>query len=331
MRVQSRLIVSIASFAIATASMVMPASAATSNTTIITKAIKTSTKAALSGSVFTQQYKVMTFSGKTSLTIATADRYKVATDRRLATSIGEISYEHIATELDDEQLALVREVHPLAEWYITTAYPGLLADTLGQNFDDLRYAIAHASGWKTTRSNGSMTYRFNVSDTKIDKNEESWFGLTRATKASAEVVIDSKGRITRVKITGPDKEQYATTETIKYGKQTITAPGQESVISWEQLVAVVPSMEPVIPSGWVRLDDLSASCTTAVAPMRELVDAIPSGLAIAGDDIERLNTALASSHDGCTESEWQRWYDLEFYGWLMGAERTKIDESLVSA
>jgi len=298
-----------------------PAAGSTSYVTIIKKAISTTTNEAFKGSTHTSFYEMMGFNGKITMVIESAEKYKILTSGREAISIGKISYEKLTAEIDPDQMSVLQEVYPSAEWYENAAYPGMLKETFAQNFDDINYALSHAGMWKKIKNKESTAYRFNISDAKIDNGAESWYGLTKTNKASAEVIIDNKGRITKIKIEGPDRNKYATTMNIKYGKQKLLIPDKSTVITWDQVVKVVPSLAGVIPDGWVRLDDLSPSCKEALKPIRELVDEVPSGLDIQDNNLTRLNTALDSSHYGCSESEWERWYDLEFYGWLMGAER----------
>ena len=300
-----------------------PAAAASApSKSIFTKAVSTTVRDALKGSVVVQSYRLGKFNGSMRLSIASKDTYRVLTDAREAVSIGDVSYERIAAELSGDDLKKVNEAHPGAEWYLSTAYPDLLSETLGFVFDDLDFAVARGSSWKTSSANGSKTYRFNVSGAKALSDGEPWYGVTRSTSVAVQVTIDAKGRITAMSFTGPSKRE-ANTASIKftYKAQTVTAPDTSKVIGWEELVRTVPSLAPLDPTVWEVATGLSEACVTALGPVRALEEKHPSGLNVSGNDIDVLNEGLAAARSMCSKEEFLEWYEREFIGWINGGAK----------
>jgi len=297
------------------------ASSTTSNAKKVAASIKTTTSAMLAGSKVTTRFRIGTYSDTTKLTVTDATRYVVDNERRRALNDGNISYESLQVELTEDEIAAVRDRYPSAQWYTVVAYDQALAETIGFTFDDLRYGVKNSKGWKTKKNAGLTEYQFTVPGTKAPSGEMLWYGVTKSSSVRFAVVLDTKQRITSLTITGPSKKSPESFSVkISYGPNVFAPPSATSVITWEQLIAVIPAMAPPVAAGWTRLNDLSPECAQAVGPLRALMDIYPSGLEIAGDAIDELNNALRSAR-GCPEAEYSRFYDLEFYGWFNGFER----------
>lgn len=77
-------------------------------------------------------------------------------------------------------------------------------------------------------------------------------------------------------------------------------------------VPVPPGAEPV-------RQELSKPCSTAVAPLRELMADVPDGRLLDAAGAERLNAGLAAGAAACDTAEWARFHELELRGWLSPA------------
>ncbi len=76
---------------------------------------------------------------------------------------------------------------------------------------------------------------------------------------------------------------------------------------------------PVPPGAAPVRQELSKRCTTAVAPLRELMAEVTDGRLLDEAGAERLNAGLAAGAKACDPAEWARFHDLELRGWLAPA------------
>jgi hypothetical protein len=296
----------------------------TSGVSKLTQSIKTTTKAILNGSKVRSSFQMGEFKGSTVITVEKATRYQVENEMRNALVDGEISYELIETELNKEELQNLKNSHPLAEWYRMVAYEQTLVETIGFTFDDLRYGLRHSKNWSSKKVASGIEYRFTVPGTKASDGDTYWYGASSKSSVQFTVMIDSKKRITALKIVGPSKKQPESNMVkISYGPNKLTTPNISTVISWEELVIVVPRMAPLVVTDWEKVEDLALECVEALTPLRKLMDMYHSGVEIKEDKMGELNEALNLAKEGCIEIELNRFYDLEFFGWFYGFKNEK--------
>lgn len=62
--------------------------------------------------------------------------------------------------------------------------------------------------------------------------------------------------------------------------------------------------------------ELSAPCSEAIAPVRELQDRYPPGSALPDADRDVLMSLLEASYDGCSIEEFYEFQDFELAPWL---------------
>lgn len=81
-------------------------------------------------------------------------------------------------------------------------------------------------------------------------------------------------------------------------------------------IPTLPTGQPPAPGRPPVHQELSARCTTAVAPLRALAVKYRSGLVLdaAGSDV--LTDGLTQARTGCSAAEYQRFYTRELHGWL---------------